>query len=132
VTRQTLAITAAADIDECVTVPRDIDRLIGHAIEAAGKLAAERATESPSSGHADPTAAGLASEREPETVATMRSCACMLWDLARDIDRLARQVNPQAPSMGERPRSLTQALRDVTVTLHAHAAHLDRIVSRGE
>jgi hypothetical protein len=131
VTRQTLAITAATDIDECVTVPRDIDRLIGHAIEAAGKLAAERCSESQTNGHADPTAAGLIRDTEPRPVVNARGRVTELWDLARSIDRAARQVNPKAPGMGDRPTSATRSLEIVAVTLRAHAPHLDDVSDYG-
>lgn len=129
-TRQSLALTAATGIDWCCTSPHDIDRLIGHAVEAAGRQAAERATSGPSGGHADPTASGVMTGREPESVATMRSCALLIVDLARDIDRLARRVNPQAPAMGD-ARTLTGALRDATIPLHAHGPHLERIEPHG-
>ena len=132
-TRAEQARTAATDIDWCCQPPHTVDQCIGHAVEHAGKLAEERRHDArPIGGHADPTAAGVHDQREPEEVSRTRSCALMIWDLARSVDTLARTLNPTAPPMRERPKVLAEMLRAATIPLHAHVMVLDDIEPYGD
>lgn len=126
------AHAAIGHIDWCCTIPHDIDRLIGHAVESAQRVAEERPLPAPAGGYRDPTASGAtALAPEPESVRTMRSAAALCIDLVGRVDVLARRHNPAAPVM-QTSTSLSQALRHATIPLHAHAHVLELVGAHGD